>query len=362
MDTSDPKISFNEEGRCNHCTNYPKKMKALFLSEEEKARILTKTLGDIKEKGKNKRYDCIIGVSGGLDSSFLAYKIKELGLRPLAVHLDNGWNTDISVSNIQRILEKLEIDLYTEVLDWEIFKDLQVAFLRSSTPDVEIPTDHAILSLLYDIAKKEKVKYFVSGSNLVTEAIMPYSWSQGHTDWRYIKSVYKKFGNGKNINKIPHKTAFGLIYNRRLRKNFTLLNYVEYKKEDAFKLLNKELGYQYYGSKHHESLYTKFVQSWYLLFKFGYDKRRGHLSTLVCSGQVSRDEALKEMKEAPYPFNDMKNDMSFVLKKLGMNESDFQDIMYAPNKTILDYSSNKDSLSYKLIVGSYLRLKKLVKS
>ena len=195
MDTiSDPDITFDETGECNYCKNYKEKVQ-IRLNKEDNS--FQKIIDQIKKKGKNKEYDCIIGVSGGVDSTYIAYLLKENGVNPLAIHLDNGWNSELAVSNIEKVLKKQGIDLYTYVLDWEEFKDLQLAFLKSSTPDSEIPTDHAIYALLLREANKRNIKYLISGMNYSTESIMPVTWSYGHSDWNYIKMIQKRFGLAK---------------------------------------------------------------------------------------------------------------------------------------------------------------------
>ena len=228
MDTTDPDIVFDANGRCNHCKEADEKLKSSIvgLDSETKLARFTKLVEQIKQDARNKPYDCIIGLSGGVDSSYAAYLIKGLGFRPLAVHLDNGWNSEISVKNIENIVTKLDIDLYTYVIDWEEFKDLQLSFLKASTPDCEILTDHAIVSILYKIAKKQKVKYILPATNFNTESILPRAWSHGHSDWRYIKSVQKRFGT-KKINTYPYRSLVDIIIYKKINgiKWIDLLDY-----------------------------------------------------------------------------------------------------------------------------------------
>jgi len=206
-------------------------------------------------------YDCIIGVSGGVDSSYVAYVVRQLGLRPLAVHLDNGWDSELAVSNIKNFLNKLDIDLYTHVLDWEEFKQLQIAFLEASTPDSEVPTDHAIMAVLYKEAAKRNIQYIILGVNTVTEAIHAPRWSYGHNDWRYIKSVNRLFGKIK-LKRFPHFSLFNLIYYSIIKriKIVRILDFVNYKKQEAMRILQDELYWKPYGGKHYESIYTRFFQ------------------------------------------------------------------------------------------------------
>jgi N-acetyl sugar amidotransferase len=246
MDTSDPEIVFDENGVCSHCRSYEEKMRVFTLTEEEKHKHLQSRIDFCKKKGQGKKYDCIIGVSGGVDSTYVAYKVKELGLRPLAVHLDNGWDAELAVSNIHNVLKKLDIELYTHVLDWEEFRSLQVAFLKASTPDSEIPTDHAIGALMKDFAAKEDLP-LIWGVNFSSESILPRTWSQGHMDWGYIKKVNNLFGRQK-LKDFPHYSVYKRIYWNRIKRLeiFSLLDYIDYDKEKAKKCLIKELGWRDY--------------------------------------------------------------------------------------------------------------------
>ena len=338
MDTSDPYIAFDEYGVCNHCHSYDLKVRRLVHVGEDGKRKLKRVIEQMKLDGKGKKYDCIIGVSGGVDSTYVAYLVKQNGLRPLAVHLDNGWDSELAVANIHKTLNLLGIDLYTHVIDWVEFRDLQLSFLRASTPDSEIPSDHAIVSLMYQMADQMGIKYVISGRNVRTETHVPSAWSTGHFDWKYIQSVHQQFGKVQ-LKSYPHRTFLQEeIY--LLRQNwFDILNYVDYVKGDAIKLLEKELGWQYYGGKHFESIYTRFFQGYILPAKFGYDKRRGHLSSLICSGEITRQEALAELAKPTYPPALQESDREYVVKKLGLIDDEFQAIMDLPRKTIHDYPS-----------------------
>jgi N-acetyl sugar amidotransferase len=351
MDTSDPDIEFDDHGICNHCLQVEKALECypFNLSSEDKKKELDRMVQKIKEAGKNSAYDCIIGVSGGVDSTYVAYLVKKMGLRPLAVHLDNGWNLELATHNIEKLCKKLAIDLYTHVLNWEEFRDLQISFLKASTPDSEIPTDHALQGLFYRQAAKHRIKYMIIGCNFKSESILPPAWSHGHYDWKYIASIHKSFG------KIPLKTFPGLSYSKwfyfkilRGITFFPLLNYIDYNKTEAMAFLEKELGWQYYGGKHHESLYTKFIQSYILPVKFGYDKRKAHLSSLINSGQLSREEALAEMNKELYPAEELARDRSYALKKLGLTNNEFEKIMSLPKKCFWDYPSYEKSWYYNL--------------
>jgi len=336
MDTTDPDIVFDEAGICHHCRAYDAQVAARVISGERGKRHVEKIVDEISRAGKGMQYDCIIGVSGGVDSSYVAYAVKKLGLRPLAVHLDNGWDSELAVKNIENLLKIVGIDLYTEVLDWEEFKDLQLAFLKASTPDSEIPTDHAIFAILDKMARKLGVKYVISGVNTRTETHMPPEWSQGHGDWLYIKSVHRRFGT------LPLKTYphMGFFDTRRFAGHVVeILNYLDYVKSDAMKVLQEDLGWKYYGGKHYESIYTRFYQGYLLPRKFGYDKRRAHLSSLICSGQTTRDAALEELKIETYARDMQEADREYVIKKFGITEAEFEAILNAPPKSFWDYPS-----------------------
>jgi N-acetyl sugar amidotransferase len=325
----------------------------VFSGEPER---LERIVEKIKASGSNNEYDCIIGVSGGVDSTYVAYKVKELGLRPLAVHFDNGWNSELSVKNIEKTLNILDIDLYTYVIDWEEFKSLQIAFLRSSTPDGEIPTDHAITSLLYTIARDKGVKYIITGANIATEAILPETWSYGHMDWSYIKTINDRFGTRKKLSSYPHLTPLGYCYYTFIKgiRSIAILNYLNYDKAEAMKLLEEKLGWQYYGGKHYESIYTRFFQGYILTEKFRMDKRKAHLSTLILSGQLTREQALTELEKPAYPIDLLREDREYVMKKLSMSESDFQSVMEQPVKTFKDYPNQwKTHRKLKTILNAF---------
>lgn len=341
MDTTDPDIVFDDAGVCNHCHRYTQVARTRLIPEGERDTRLKALVDEIKASGKGKSYDCVIGVSGGVDSTYVAYLVKQLGLRPLAVHLDNGWNSELAVSNIEKTLNTLGIDLYTHVIDWEEFKQLQVSFLKANTPDGEVPTDHAIFALLYKIAREQGLKHVILGTNVVSEAILPEKWGYGYFDWRYVKDVFKRFGHGK-LSTYPHFSLAKLFYYvflRRIRM-VAILNYVRYDKKEAMDVLQNKLGWVYYGGKHYESIYTRFYQAYILPRKFNIDKRKAHYSNLICSGQMSRDEALALMQEPVYPEKLLLEDREYTIKKLGLTESEFDAIMTAKNKTFLDYRTS----------------------
>lgn len=363
MDTTDPDIEFDEAGVCNHCRDYRDMVKRRVVSGEEARHQLERIVGRIKRRGENKDYDCIIGVSGGVDSTYVAYKVKEFGLRPLAVHLDNGWDSELAVKNIQNVLQMLDIDLYTYVLDWEEFKNLQLSFLRASTPDSEIPTDHAIVSILRQMAIKMRARDIIMGVNVRTESHLPRAWSQGHNDWRYIRCVHRQFG-AVSLKTFPRTTLWEMQLDRMSRRRWVnILDYVDYVKGDAMKTLEGELGWKYYGGKHYESIYTRFYQGYILPRKFGYDKRKVHFSSLICSGEMTREEALERLRSETYPPELQAEDRVYVIKKLGLTEQEFEEIMKLPKKTYEDYPSYRHVYSwYRSARGLYRRWRPLFSS
>lgn len=346
MDTTDLEITFDEMGICNHVSNYEAKSYIRLIDPEKREQEMQILVQRIKKAGKRNDYDCIIGVSGGTDSTYVAYKVKELGLRPLAVHLDNGWNSELAVDNIQKTLSKLEVDLYTHVIDWEEFRDIQLSFLKASTPDLEIPTDHAINALLFHSANKFGVRYIISGSNFNDEGIFPESWAYGHLDWKYISSIHKQYGK-KPVKTFPHINLSQLVYYIAIKRIHTvaLLNYMHFEKQEAREFLKNELGWRDYGGKHNESLYTKFIQEFILPNKFNIDVRKAYMSAPILRGQISREDALKELTRPMASEESLKNQKEYFLKKMELTEQQFDEIMKLPVKTRHDYPSNINIVS-----------------
>lgn len=342
MDTSDPEIEFDASGVCGHCRAYDATVAREVVRGEAGMSRLTRRAEEIREAGRGRRYDCVIGLSGGVDSSFVAYLArKRMGLRPLAIHMDNGWNSEVAVRNIENVVRVLDIDLHTEVLDWEEFRRLQLAFLRAGTPDLEIPTDHAIVATLYRQAEKWGVKWIVEGVDLVTELMIPATWSHGHGDWRYIRHVNDRFG-GAPLATYPHYTPFqrhvrfGIV---RGIRHFAPLHFADYDRAEAMRILREELGWQEYGGKHHESIYTRFYQGYMLPRRFGFDKRRPHLSCLINAGQTTRARALEELERPAIAPAQLAEDRAFVIKKLGIDESELERLLSAERRTFWDYPS-----------------------
>ncbi|MEN6327032.1 MAG: N-acetyl sugar amidotransferase [Syntrophomonas sp.] len=341
MDISDPLIVFDEDGYCNHCTEALNRINEQLLPLSGRAQALDVLIDKIKKEGKGKPYNCIIGLSGGVDSSTVAYWVSKLGLNPLAIHFDNGWNSELSVDNINMLVDKLKIDLYTYVVDWSEFRDLQLAYIKSSVANCEAPTDHAISALLWNAAKQHKVKYVLTGSNLATESIMPYSWGHYNQDLKNIRAIHKQFGT------MPLKTFptrrldryFYDVFVKRIRF-IPFLNYLDYNKDQSKQMLISEIGWRDYGGKHYESIWTRFFQGYYLPVKFGFDKRRPHLSSMICAGLLSREEALAEMEKASYDENLLQNDMEFVLKKFDFTMEQFEKLMKTPPRPATDFPSH----------------------
>jgi N-acetyl sugar amidotransferase len=357
MDTvGDPDITFDEKGVCNYYYEYKRKAKHRLATSMDGEDEIRSIVSKIRQEGRRREYDCVVGVSGGVDSTYTVYVTKQLGLRPLAVHFDNGWNSELAVSNIEKVLRRLEIELHTYVVDWEEFKNLQLSFLKASTPDGEIPTDHAILAVLYKVAGEYNIPYIITGNNFRTEGVMPPSWAYGHIDWRYIKAVHKLYGN-MALRTFPHLSLLSFLYYTVVKKIrlISLLNYLDYDRTRAMQVLEEEVGWKYYGGKHYESVYTKFYQGYVLPRKFNIDKRKLHVSTLVFAGLLDRESALRELEAEPYPVDTLKEDRDFVIKKLGLSEEDLDRILRLPLKSFKDYHNSYHLHKYLRSILGHLR-------
>lgn len=310
----------------------------------------------IRISGQGRDYDCIMGLSGGVDSSFVAYKAKELGLRPLAVHFDSGWNSELAVSNIENIVKRLGIDLHTHVVDWEEMRDLQLSFFKASVANCDIPTDHAFPAVLYREAERNGIKYILSGTNYATEFILPTAWGHTSSDKRHLLDIQKKFGSLRLRSYPTIGFLAQYVYYPYIRgiKTVRLLDYIPYNKAEAKRIIIKELGWRDYGGKHHESIFTRFFQGYYLPRKFGYDKRRAHLSSLINSGQMKRDEAMRELAEPAYDPAQQLEDKNFVAKKLGLSADQLDQMFAQPNRKYSDFASNAR------LLRTALRLKRTI--
>jgi N-acetyl sugar amidotransferase len=339
MDTiSDPNISFDSKGISNYFHDYLDLEKRFVLKGNSGKQKYSDTINKIKANSKNKKYDCILGVSGGVDSSFLAYLAKCENLRTLCVHFDNGWNSEVAVMNIQKIIKICGFDLYTYVIDWEEFKDLQLSYLKAGVIDIEVLTDHAIITTLYRIAFKFNIKYVLSGYNIASEATLPKSWVWNKTDHINILDIHKLHGSIP-LRKFP---VFGFfekqLYIKLKKIEFvTLLNFCNYQKSHVKTILSNEFNWVDYGGKHHESIFTRFFQNYILPVKFGVDKRKAHLSNLIFSGQLTKSEALIEISKPIYQPEDLKKDYEFVLKKLGLKNYEFDNYIDSAPKRHQDF-------------------------
>ncbi|MBX7226688.1 MAG: N-acetyl sugar amidotransferase [Chitinophagales bacterium] len=344
LDTTVPEIHFDKEGVCNFCHYYDTLAnKSVNRSEEVKQKEFQELVSNIKEAGKGKTYDCILGVSGGVDSTYLALFAKQIGLRPLVVHFDNGWNSELAVMNIENIVTKLGYDLHTFVMDWEEFKDLQVAYFKAGVVDIEVPTDQLIFAALNKIAKEQGIKYILSGHNVVTESINPKGWVYKEKfDLVNLKNIHKQFGTMK-LRKLPHFGMFDrYIYEAVWGiQTVGLLNYVPYIKSEIKATIQKELDWRDYGGKHYESIFTRFYQGYILPVKFNIDKRKMHLSNLIMSGQINKEVALKELDLPTYPIEDQMADKEYVIKKWEISPEEFEKIMKTPPVPHEHYGTDK---------------------
>ncbi len=347
MDTTDLQIVFDEKVYCNHCTEFLNNRANHQYQGKENSAELDRIVEDMKRAGQGREYDCISGISGGVDSSYLAYIAKKKGLRVLAVHLDNGWNSEEAVLNIKNVTTKLNIDYESYVLDWEEFKDLQLAFLKASVPEADTPIDIAIIGALHHFAAKYNVKYIISGGNLSTEGILPASWHYNAKDMKYFNYIQRTFGS-KKLTTFP---TFGfkreMYY--KLVKGIQIaypLNFVHYIKEDVMQLMKNELDWKSYGGKHYESRYTGFIQSYYLYEKFGIDYRRATLSSQICLGDANREDALLQLKSKPYEMYKVQDQKLYIAKKLQISIEEFERILNLPAKWFWDYPNDNKKLSF----------------
>jgi N-acetyl sugar amidotransferase len=351
MDTTDPNIIFDENGISDYYHNYINKILPSWETGKKGKEELNKIAKKIKSKSIDKPFDCIIGMSGGLDSSYALYVAKEvLGLRPLVYHVDAGWNTDQAVSNIEKVIEGLGLDLYTDVINWEEVKDLQRSFLKAQIPDQDLVQDYAFFSSLYRFAKKNKIKYILTGSNYSTECCRePEEWGgYAGIDKRLVNDIHKKYGTIKLksfpiIDIFTYKLYYKYIYGMKIIKP---LNYVPYNKNDAEDLLEKKFGWKKFQHKHHESRFTRFYEDYWLPKKFGFDKRKAHFSSLILTGQMTREDALKRLQHAELDEQTLKNEFEFVSNKLEFEVDELNSLFNGENKTFRDYKNNRSLIQF----------------
>lgn len=345
MDTTDSKITFDENGVCDHCNTYYKDILPNWHTDERGEKALQETIDKIKQEGKGKDFDCIMGMSGGIDSSYLLYvMVEKFGLRPLVFHVDAGWNSQIAVNNIEKLIDGLGLDLYTDVINWEEIKDLQLSFFKSGVPHVDVPQDHAFFATMYKFASKHNIKYILTGGNYSTECVRnPLEWMYYQSDSIQLKDIHKQFGS-RPLKSYPvtnilwHKVYLPYFKGIKLIRP---LDFVPYDKEAAMQLLMDKFGYQKYPQKHFESRFTRFYESYWLPERFGYDTRKVQYSSLILTGQMSREEALEKLKSPAYDPETIAQDFEFVANKLGISVEELQSYMDAPKKTYKDYKSQE---------------------
>jgi aminotransferase len=349
MDTSDPLIEFDDKGVCNHCHDFDNVISKKWHPNKEGLIRLNKMVEKIKKEGSHKEYDCLLGMSGGVDSSYLALKVKELGLRPLVMHVDSGWNSELAVKNIEAVLDYCNYDLHTKVINWEDMKQLQLAYLRSGVANQDVPQDHAFICSRFDFMNNYDIKYILSGVNIATESIFPKSWMYSNRDATNLKSIYEQYGSNKLSDYKTMSFFKYYIYYPFIKRIATIhpLNYMRYDKSEAIAELQKKTKWRPYERKHGESIFTRFFQDYYLIERYGYDKRRPHFSSSIMSKQLTRDQALIMLSEPTYNESSLREDIYYFKKKLELSDDEFDKIMKAPLKKAEDFST--DLWKYKLL-------------
>lgn len=339
MDTTDPEIEFDSNGRCNHCRLMESTRGVSWFSDNSGLGHIEAMREQLRSARSSSGFDCILGLSGGVDSSFVAMKLHEWGIRPLVVHVDAGWNSELSVMNIKRVLDYCGWELHTDVVNWEAMRSLQLAFMRSGVANQDVPQDHAFFSSLYHFATTNKIRHVISGGNDATEGILPESWGHSAMDARNLKAIWKRFGDG-NMDGYP-TISFGeyYLYYPQIRRMTTIrpLNMIPYDKAAAVIQLQDVIGWRPYDRKHGESLFTKFFQNYYLPTRYGYDKRRAHLSSMIVSGQIDRNEAIRQLAEPLYEPDELERDIDYVTRKLRIDRAEFDRLMEAPRTSATSF-------------------------
>ncbi len=361
MDTTDSKIVFDENGVCDFCNDYYKNILPHWKAKLEDKDLLLRTAAKIKEDTKGKKYDCIIGMSGGVDSSYLCYVAKKImGLNPLIYVVDTGWNLRVADENIERVVKALDLDMYTEVVDWDEMKDLQLAFFKAQVPYQDLPQDHAIFSGLYNYAVKNKIKYVLTGANSATECIRPPIEWVYQNDLTMIRDIHKKFGTIP-LKKFPQcgMLKYRLYYPYfKGMKRVAPLDMIEYDKAKVQKFLMEEFGWQPYENKHYENVFTRFYEGYYLPHKFGYDKRKCYFSNEILAGTMTREDALAELDQLPYSAEKMQEDLEFIAQRLGITAEEFRTIIDGEKKTFRDYKNSWNLIQFGTVVLRFLGIEK----
>lgn len=345
MDTTDPEIWFDEQGVSSHALHFDEAFATDVAAAQRGDRLpqAEQLVAEIKAAGAGKPYDCVIGVSGGVDSTYLTLQAVRMGLRPLIVHFDSGWNSELAVGNISNLVERLGLDLFTDVVDWREMKDLQLSFFKASVPNADIPTDHVFAAVAYQQARKYGIKYVISGHNLVSESILPTAWGFDAGDARHLKAIQRRFGTVK-LKSYPLLGYFKrYVWFEILNgiRTVDLLNYLPYDYATAKQTISAEVGWRDYGGKHHESVFTRYFQGYYLPTKFGFDKRKAHLSSLILAGQATREDALAALEEPPYDPALRRQDHEFIAKKLGVSTAELEEIFARPPRSHRGYPYDK---------------------